>query len=137
MFGSKFSDWRYEREWRYTALSDNAASRGTYHLGHEILLFDLTGRAVSEVIFGLSASAETIKEVVTALTERGYSPKFFKVSQGKGYSFERTTSLDVLEPLPPIPVPSLTDMFIEPAFKLHQQFEAEAKAHPFMKRMFK
>lgn len=137
IFGSKFKDWSYEREWRFTALADDASQRGNYAGAHEILLFDLRGEAVREVIFGLSASAETISAVQRAFSEAGCTPQYFKVAQGEGYEFVRTTSLEVTAAPQPGPAPSLVDMFIGPAEELYQEFQSDARQHPIMKNLFR
>lgn len=137
IFGSKFEDWRYEREWRFTALADNAIQRGRFAAGHEILLFDLKKEAVKEVIFGLHASRETITDVQDAFAASGCSPQYYKVSQGEGYAFTRTSSLEVADRDEPCPVPSLVDMFIGPAQGIYEEFKADASAHPIMKHLMR
>lgn len=137
IFGSKFKDWSYEREWRFTALSDDAAHRGSYAAGHEVLLFPLKPQAIREVVFGLNASQETIDAVREAFESAGCEPEYSKVAQGDGYEFTRSASLEVNEPPTPQPVPSLLEMFVDPAIDLYEQFQVDARAHPIMKRFIR
>lgn len=134
IFGSKFKDWSYEREWRFTSLSDDAAERGSYAAGHEVLLFPLKAAAVREVIFGLNASQETIDAVRSGFDSAGCSPEYFKITIGVGYEFSRSSSLEVHALPTPQPVPSLVDIFVEPTIDLYEEFQIDARAHPIMKR---
>lgn len=135
IFSSKFKDWSYEKEWRFTAFADDAIERGRFSGDHEILLYRLEPDSVKEVIFGLNTSQSTIDAVIDSIEASGCRPSYYKVTLGDGYTFKRSKSLDVANSPEPMPVPSLVDMLANPAADLYEQFRADARQHRIMKKV--
>lgn len=96
---AKMSHWSYEEEWRFVNMPDHADERGSFHNGHEILLFDLQPTSIREVVLGARSTPETAAAVLTALEAAALSPDIYQVRVSEGYRFERVRiqTLDDLE----------------------------------------
>lgn len=121
---AKMDHWAYEQEWRFIGVPDEAASRGTFVDGQELLLFDLSSDSISEVIFGAKCSPSTVTNILRLLAKSGKIPDLYQVRQRVGYGFERVRIESVsdlnFEQAIPSPVPTLHD---QPFHHLNDAFE--------------
>lgn len=134
LFCSKFEDWRYEREWRFIGLSDDAAQRGRFHAGQEVLLFPLDSASIREVVFGLQTPDCVIQTVKDCLEKAGISPVLYRVGLTEDYGFSRSLNLQsTLNATSDAAVPSLADIFPENAYSAFLDFKEDARSHPVLK----
>lgn len=77
-FGTKMSDWRYEKEIRV------AKTRTLYPHHRGSIRFDK--QCLVEVIFGIRTPEDKIREIKTLMTEVGYQSSFFRMSNKPGSS---------------------------------------------------